>query len=298
MTADDPTGQVTVHDTVIPALDGYPLAATLYEAHKNNGAPVVIMSAAAAVPRQFYRRFCRYLAESLGALVVAYDYRGIGGSAPKNLKGFSARMRDWGILDFPGVVDWVRRTHPGRTIRLVGNSFGGLALGLTDRNAHIERAVFVTTISGYWGTMPAPERYRLWAIGTLVGPALSLPFGYVPASKVGMGEDMARATFMEWTRWMRNPDFLFGDKNLPELRHYADYSGKILAFGFTDDDWGPPQNVEAVLSRFTAADTEHRHIAPADIGVRKIGHLGFFRPEFRDTLWRQAADWLAAPGAE
>jgi predicted alpha/beta hydrolase len=26
----------------------------------------------------------------------------------------------------------------------------------------------------------------------------------------------------------------------------------------------------------------------------KIGHFGFFRERFGDTLWRAAADWLAA----
>jgi len=30
-------------------------------------------------------------------------------------------------------------------------------------------------------------------------------------------------------------------------------------------------------------------LAPADIGVNRIGHFGFFRPEFVDTLWQQ---WL------
>jgi predicted alpha/beta hydrolase len=30
--------------------------------------------------------------------------------------------------------------------------------------------------------------------------------------------------------------------------------------------------------------------------VPKIGHLGFFRPEHRDTLWRGAAEWLEAVG--
>jgi predicted alpha/beta hydrolase len=26
--------------------------------------------------------------------------------------------------------------------------------------------------------------------------------------------------------------------------------------------------------------------------VRSIGHFGFFRERFRDSLWREAADWL------
>ena len=35
-------------------------------------------------------------------------------------------------------------------------------------------------------------------------------------------------------------------------------------------------------------------IPPAEVGVKKIGHFGFFRPEHRDTLWRGAAEWLQA----
>ena len=35
-------------------------------------------------------------------------------------------------------------------------------------------------------------------------------------------------------------------------------------------------------------------ISPNDIGVKKIGHMGFVRNEHRDTLWRGAAEWLQA----
>jgi predicted alpha/beta hydrolase len=34
------------------------------------------------------------------------------------------------------------------------------------------------------------------------------------------------------------------------------------------------------------------HITPMEVGAKKIGHFGFFRPEHRDTLWRGAAEWL------
>ena len=27
-------------------------------------------------------------------------------------------------------------------------------------------------------------------------------------------------------------------------------------------------------------------------GAAKIGHFNFFRADFRDTLWKDAADWL------
>ena len=36
--------------------------------------------------------------------------------------------------------------------------------------------------------------------------------------------------------------------------------------------------------------------APADVQVRRIGHFGFFRDQFRQSLWPRAAAALAALG--
>ena len=60
----------------------------------------------------------------------------------------------------------------------------------------------------------------------------------------------------------------------------------------------PDDSVRARITRdllasgFTNAWLERRHIDPRILGVTKIGHFGFFRPEHRDTLWRDSADWL------
>ena len=29
--------------------------------------------------------------------------------------------------------------------------------------------------------------------------------------------------------------------------------------------------------------------------VQALGHFGFFRERFRDSLWRETADWLESP---
>lgn len=33
-------------------------------------------------------------------------------------------------------------------------------------------------------------------------------------------------------------------------------------------------------------------LAARELGAGRIGHFGFFRACFRDSLWRDAADWL------
>ena len=38
--------------------------------------------------------------------------------------------------------------------------------------------------------------------------------------------------------------------------------------------------------------SELKRVVPREVGAERIGHFGFFREQFRDTLWRDAADWL------
>ena len=40
-----------------------------------------------------------------------------------------------------------------------------------------------------------------------------------------------------------------------------------------------------------------KRLAPADVGLSRIGHFGFFRDQFRQSLWPRAAAALASLGA-
>ena len=88
--------------------------------------------------------------------------------------------------------------------------------------------------------------------------------------------------------------YLFTDPKLPGLSNFANYKGALRALCFSDDPWATRPAVELLCSGFSAIEPEILTIAPADVGVSKIGHFGFFRPEHRDTLWRGAAEWIQA----
>src|SRR5262249_14510456 len=120
--------EILAQDTVIPARDGFSLAATVF----TPAAPpqrVVLVNSATAVPRRIYRGFGTYLAER-GFAVLTYDYRGIAGSRPRAFKGFEARMRDWAALDVTAAIDHMRTVWPAAMLAVVGHSFGGQAVGL------------------------------------------------------------------------------------------------------------------------------------------------------------------------
>jgi predicted alpha/beta hydrolase len=54
----------------------------------------------------------------------------------------------------------------------------------------------------------------------------------------------------------------------------------------------PLRAVEALAKLYPNARWETRPLTPHEVGAKAIGHFGFFRERFRDSLWREAADWL------
>lgn len=276
----------------IPALDGFELAATLYEPGDpgRGGGDVVLVSSATAVRRGYYDGYARYLAGE-GFTVVTYDYRGIGGSRPRSLRGFRARMREWGERDLAGVVEWIAGHLRPRRLLAVGHSVGGQLVGLAENNWRIHALLAVASQSGYWGHWPSPQRWDIALRWFVLVPALTRLFGYLPG-RFGTKEDLPGGVAREWARWGRRPGYLME----PELRQgFERFRGPLLAYSIADDPYAPRPAVEALLDYYSEADVHHRHIAPRDVGAGEIGHFGFFRERFRETLWRDSAAWLASP---
>jgi len=293
---------VFVDDITFPAADGYPLGASLF-LPRGAKQHAVLISSATAVPRKIYRKFAGYLARR-GFAVLTYDYRGIGDSRqramigynqPKSLVGFKATMADWAALDATAAVSWMRERYHTVPLTYVGHSFGGQALGLLANNTEIKRALLIAAQAGYWKMMASPERYRVYALLNFAGTPLVKLFGYMPGW-AGVGEDLPKGVFEQWTRWVMSERYLFDDPDLKTLPNFAKYTGALRSICLTDDPWATRPAVELLATGFKAATPEIVAIRPADADVKAIGHLGFFRSEHRDTLWRGAAEWLEAEG--
>lgn len=277
----------------IPAVDGRLLAATLFEPRSPAAerATPTIIAGGAGIARRYYARFGAYLAER-GRPALTFDYRDIGGSRSGALRGSSTRMRDWCILDVPGVLTWMAQEYPERPVHWVGHSMGGFATGLAHNNRLIARQLNIATLSGYWRNMAAPERYRVRFLMGGFAPLVVAMLGYLPGALMG-GEDMPGPAFLEWRRWCMTPESLFGDRDLAEKVNFASFSAPVRFGQVEDDVWGTPAAVDAIAARFTGSTEKSTwHIRLADAGADRIGHHGFFRAEFRDPLWAPAVDWL------
>jgi len=267
---------------MLTAKDGYQLSATLYgEGSKKS----VLILPATGVPQGYYARFAAWLAEQ-GFRVLTFDYRGIGKSLRGDVRAVHARMRDWALLDAAAAMDYLDSS----SIRIVGHSFGGQALGLLPAPERIASALIVGSQSGYWRNWPPLGRAWMWPVTHFLLPGLATLHGYFPGSRFGFGEDLPRGVAIEWASWCRNPTYLVGALGVEDA--YARFAAPLRAYAFSDDPFGPLPAVKKLLELYPASRSEVRHLKPADLGVKSIGHFGFFREPFRGTLWREAREWL------
>jgi predicted alpha/beta hydrolase len=102
--------------------------------------------------------------------------------------------------------------------------------------------------------------------------------------------------FEQWTRWVMSERYLFDEPGLKSLSNFNNYQGALRSLCLSDDPWATRPAIELLCSGFKATTPEILTITPADADTSEICHLGFFRPEHRDTLWRGAAEWLEAEG--
>jgi predicted alpha/beta hydrolase len=291
---------VFIDDITFPAADGYLLGATLF-LPRGAKRHAVLINSATAVPRKIYKGFAGYLARR-GCAVLTYDYRGTGGSRqkalvgynqPKSLAGFKASMSDWAALDVTAAVAWMRERYKNLPLNYVGHSFGGQALGLVANNSEVSRALLIAAQAGYWKLMASPERYRVYAMLNFIGTPLTRLLGYAPGWS-GLGEDLPQGVFQQWVGWVMSERYLFDDPKLKALSNFPNYRGALRSLCLSDDPWATRPAVELLCAGFTSAKPEILTITPADAGATRIGHLGFFRPEHRDSLWRGAAEWIEA----
>jgi predicted alpha/beta hydrolase len=282
-------------DIVVAADDDYALAATLFEpASDKQRAPITVIAGATGVPRSFYARFATYLAER-GRPALTFDYRGIGGSLTGHVRHSPARFRDWGILDTPGVLAWAAATYPDRPIHWVGQSYGGFATGLAHNNHLVARQLGVSTMTADVRYVASrAERARIAGLLFVAGPALAHTLGYLPGWMNG-GADLPKHVLLEWSAWVRSREFLFGQSDLPEQKHFATLTAPLRFAYMADDAWITRAGVEDLAQRFTnATERTFWPVTLADSGADNIGHIGFFRSQFKLTLWPKALAWLAA----
>jgi len=272
-----------LESTTITARDGRSLGATIFRAE--DAKATVIIAPASATPQSFYRHFAAGLA-SAGFDTLTFDYRGIGRSRPPSLRGFEATMRQWGSEDLSGAITWARAQGCAKVF-LVGHSAGGQLVGVAEGVEQLDGVYLAASSSGYYGHWQGLPRLAIKSTFYLI-PALARIFGYLPYGMLG-GEDLPRGVAIEWSTWGRHPKYIESAGAT-----FSRVRAPLRALSFADDQFACRRAVEALVQSYGGAEREHVHLRPREVGMKAIGHFGFYRKEAQTKLWPDAVDWLTA----
>ena len=61
----------------------------------------------------------------------------------------------------------------------------------------------------------------------------------------------------------------------------------ITSFSFTDDELMSEKNINSIHSFYTESQKTMCRLTPGDVGVKHIGHFGFFKSKFEKSLWEK-----------
>lgn len=285
MRADRTAEHITI-DTDSPQ----PIGASLWLAA--TPVAVVLIHPGTAIAQRYYEPFARFLTD-LGFHAVTYDYRGTGRSRPASLGGFDVTMADWIEQDTGAVTDWAAARFPDLPLFAVGHSLGGHAVALSRASARLRGAVLVASHAGATaGVTGALERARIRFVMRVLTPVLCAAYGYMPTSKLGLGEDLPAGVMRQWSRWTALPRYFFDDPAMDAAARMGRVTLPLLVLGFDDDPWANRAAMDMLLQPLVHATIERRHIKPAQAGLASIGHMGFFRNRSAASLWPQVGLWL------
>ena len=128
----------------------------------------------------------------------------------------------------------------------------------------------------------------------LVLPVIVAIKGYQAWNWLGLGEDLPKGVYRDWKHWCRFPRYFFEDPKMAWLNdHFAAVRTPIVGAVSLDDLWAGPESRDAFMSAFTNAAYQPRDIDPKALGLKPLGHMGYFRP-YAEPLWRDALDWFAS----
>jgi predicted alpha/beta hydrolase len=278
-------------DVRVRALDGYELGGFLYDRAADREPPrVAIVHCGAGIRAARYRRFASFLAQA-GIPTLTYDYRGIGVSRPRVLRGFRATIQDWAEYDCGGAIAWLRSRYPQAQIVGIAHSIGALLVGGAHNATEQARLVLVGGHTGYYGDYHPRYRLPMTAVWHALMPAVTLVMGYFPARRLGLGEDLPARVALQWAG-RRAPDLRPSEAGPGHERvqvlldRCASLQRPALLVTVSDDAFATATGVKRLLSFYPRLfPLEHMQIGPADAGTRRIGHFGFFGRHAGAALW-------------
>lgn len=271
--------------------DNQQITATYFKPKKANG-KVVVIAGGVGMAQRFFFKFATWLAEQ-GCHAYTFDFRGIALSHTTPIKKLNAGYFEWTNYDFIAITNHVKNQHPDNTFYLVGHSFGGNSIGLSEAYKTYDKFLLVGAQYGYYKNFPLHMQFMIWlGFGIIVGVLTPL-YGYFPSKLVGLGEPLPKQVAYDWRTLLLHKKSMLGLAKKFKKNYYDRITQPMLMISIDDDNFAPKKAVDTLAEDvFINAAITRKHLEVKELGIKKLGHNDFFRRKHKQLLWPIVTDWF------
>jgi len=247
----------------------------------------IIISSATGVLQNYYSKFATYFCD-LGFTVYSFDYNGIGQSLYKSIRDNTSSLSDW-ANDQDDVITYAQTQNPNHKTLLITHSIGGPLIGLNKKSTALDAIITVASQTGYWKYFKGHHYVKMYLFWHVLIPFFTPIFGYFPAKRLGLFENLPKAVVYQWMKWGKHPEYFLKEFSQDDL-FYGKITCPTLVLSFTKDGLASKEGVDWFARQFTSSKVDRKHMA----NNPPIGHFGFFRESFKDPVWDFTEDWIDA----
>jgi predicted alpha/beta hydrolase len=244
---------------------------------------LIIISSAAGTLQGYYSKFAEYTSGYKEFDAVTFDYEGIGASLKGPLQNVQSNMSSWAREDLKCIIEWASSRYD--QIFLVGHSVTGQIFPKAQNHKRIRSCYLVSSQSA------ANRHWRgLWRLYTLIFWYLIIPsavyfYKYLPGWAFGSNISLPKNVALEWRKWGTHRDgSRQGDENM--IKRFNAVKIPMHFVSFEDDKMlAPSEATHALMHWYRNAITTFQFIRPKDLGLKEVGHFGFFKSSSAKHLW-------------
>lgn len=244
----------------------------------------VVVAPAMGVQQSYYQPFARWLAEQ-GYGVTTFDYRDHGLSLQGPLREAKADLLDW-AKDCERVAAQLKNQFPDQALIWIGHSVGSQLPGLAATPLPINGLLSVASGSGYWRDNAAPTKRVVRLFWWGVAPLATWLCGAFPGRRLGIVGDLPAGVLWQWRRWCLHPRYAMEVEGEWAAEAYASAHYPLHALYVEDDEMMSLTSVQALVGWYQSAPSTLEHVSAMLAPAGRIGHLGYFREEMAEVLWR------------
>ena len=252
----------------------------------------VIINPATGVQARYYHRYAAFLVAH-GFAVLTYDYRGIGLSRPKSLKGSTFTWRQWGEQDFHAALCHALDEDRSKRVLVVGHSIGGFLPGYSPLISKVSAMLSVGGQYGYWGDYALGQRLPLALKWHVAMPVLTAVAGHFPGKRLGWLEDLPKGVAFGWgLQQARAEQGLDRDKAQAMHANFAAATCPVLSVTMTDDPFATPKAINRAMGYYRNAPVTKVLLEPQDLAHARVGHFDLFHARHESGFWQSTLEFL------